>query len=52
MDVSPSKGAAVAAIKEDVMGEYSDTIEQISDIVDRYWNGSKSLLSNYPFRSK
>ena len=32
------------------LGEYSDIIERISDLVDRYWNGSKSLIGNLKFR--
>ena len=32
------------------LGEYSDIIERISDLVDRYWNGSRSLIGNLKFR--
>ena len=38
------------ALRESGLGEYSDAIERISNLVDRYWNGSKSLIGNLKFR--
>ncbi len=34
------------------LGEYSDVMRKLSDLVDRYWNGSKSLLNNLKFRGR
>ena len=35
-----------------VAGDFSDAILRVSDLVDKYWNGSKSLLKNIRFKSQ
>ena len=37
-------------VTDNSLEEYSDVIEKISGLVDRYWNGSKSLIGNLKFR--
>ena len=36
---------------QQVSGEFGDAILRVSDLVDKYWNGSKSLLKNIRFKS-
>ena len=33
-------------------GDFGEAIGRISELVDKYWNGSKSLLKNVRFKSK
>ncbi len=38
-------------VQDQQRANFSNSIEKISDLVDKYWNGSKSLLANHKFLS-
>ena len=35
---------------EPLSGEFGEFIHRVSDLVDKYWNGSKSLMKNPRFK--